>query len=167
MGVDPGLGRTGYAFVAETPAGVQLLEAGVIRMSAKAPLATRLVELESALEELVTTHRPAALCCEALYAHYKHPRTAILMGHARGVILCLAGRHGVPVRSLSATHVKKWTTGSGRAGKSQIQQAIAATLGLRAIPEPDDVADAIAIAIAGLHAFRAEGVAAEAGSDHR
>jgi len=163
FGVDPGLLRTGYAFVRGTPGHAELLEAGVVRMSPKAPLAARLVELEASLGQLLETQRPSALYCESLYAHYKHPRTAILMGHARGVILCLAGRSHVRVRSLAATHVKKWITGSGRAGKRQVQQAVAATLGLTSIPEPSDVADAIAIALAGLHAAHAErcGAAAE------
>jgi crossover junction endodeoxyribonuclease RuvC len=84
---------------------------------------------------------------EELYAHYKHPRTAILMGHARGVILQQASAAGAAVRSFSATRIKKSLTGNGRAGKPQMQRAIQSLLGLAKIPEPPDVADAIAIAL--------------------
>jgi crossover junction endodeoxyribonuclease RuvC len=107
---------------------------------------------------LLQTHRPTLLACEELYAHYKHPRTAILMGHARGVILAAAARRGLQVVSIAATHVKKMLTGSGHAAKHQVQFAVAATLGLRQIPEPPDVADAIAIALCGLRLRRTKPV---------
>ena len=84
---------------------------------------------------------------EGLYAHYKHPRTAILMGHARGVILQQSAAVGAKVRSFSATRIKKSLTGNGRAGKPQMQRAIQSMLGLPQIPEPPDVADAIAVAL--------------------
>ncbi|MCY2926240.1 MAG: crossover junction endodeoxyribonuclease RuvC, partial [Planctomycetota bacterium] len=84
---------------------------------------------------------------EKLYAHYKHPSTAILMGHARGVILLAAEQAGVGVRNLPATHVKKSLTGNGHASKLQVQRAIQAVCHLSALPEPPDVADALAIAL--------------------
>ena len=84
---------------------------------------------------------------EELYSHYERPQTAILMGHARGV-LCLAASDGrLPVHHYSATQIKRVLTGSGRAPKSQVQRAIAELLHLEAIPEPADVADALAIAV--------------------
>jgi crossover junction endodeoxyribonuclease RuvC len=96
------------------------------------------------------TFRPAALACEELYAHYRHPRTAILMGHARGVVLLQAARAGLEIIPLAATHVKKLLTGSGRATKRQVQLAVTATFNLPTVPEPDDVADALAIALSGV-----------------
>jgi crossover junction endodeoxyribonuclease RuvC len=84
---------------------------------------------------------------EELYAHYKHPRTAILMGHARGVILLSAARLGIEVRSYAATRIKRYLTGNGRATKAQMQRAIQTALGLGTLPEPPDVADAMAIAM--------------------
>lgn len=151
LGIDPGLRRTGYAFVStDNPtARVRLLEAGLIRLNPRQPLEERLVELEAGLSELLTAHQPTVLACEQLYAHYKHPRTAILMGHARGVVLALAARRKMRVVHVAATHVKKYVTGRGHAGKSQMQRAVAAALGLRVLPEPHDVADAIAIALCG------------------
>lgn len=150
LGIDPGLRRTGYAVLG--PGGTKhsvLIEAGVVRLRAGDPLPLRLAELERGIMGLIDSHGPAALACEALYAHYKHPRTAILMGHARGVILAAAARRGLEVYSVAATRVKKLLTGSGRAGKRQMQLAVASTLGLVRLPEPHDVADAIAIALAG------------------
>ncbi len=147
VGIDPGLLRTGYAFLSLRGDRPALVEAGVVRLGAGRPLGERLAELEAAIEELCEAHGPAVLACEELYAHYKHPRTAILMAHARGVVLALAVRRGMEVMGLAARRVKKVLTGSGRASKAQIQRAVAATLGLAVVPEPNDVADAIAIGL--------------------
>jgi crossover junction endodeoxyribonuclease RuvC len=152
LGIDPGLQRTGYAILFAPVHGdaCSVIEAGVIRLDPRQAIECRLVELESSLAQLISTHRPTVLACEQLYAHYKHPRTAIIMAHARGVILALAARRGLHIVHVAATHVKKHLTGSGRAGKAQIQRAVAATLNLPEIPEPDDVADALAVALCGL-----------------
>lgn len=164
LGVDPGLERTGYAFLSEAtpPREAHLIEAGLVRLNRRRPLEQRLLHLDESLEILVESHHPRLLVCEELYAHYRHPRTAILMAHARGVILALAARCGLDVLPVAATHVKKVLTGSGRASKSQVQRAVAATLGLPTIPEPHDVADAIAIALCGLRLQRV--AAREAGA---
>jgi crossover junction endodeoxyribonuclease RuvC len=158
LGVDPGLQRTGYGIV--TPAsGVdqcRVIEAGVVRLDPRQPLEQRLLELERALDELISTHRPCLLACEQLYGHYKHPRTAIIMAHARGAILTLAARRGVSIVNVGATHMKKLLTGSGRASKPQMQRAVAGALNLPQIPEPHDVADALAVALAGLRMRDAE-----------
>lgn len=153
LGIDPGLQRTGYAILSigsenRTP---QLHEAGVIRLPRPASLATRLLELDRSLSELIEHTQPDTLTCEELYAHYRHPRTAILMGHARGVILTAAARAGLEIIPVAATNVKKLLTGSGRAGKRQVQLAVAHTLQLDTVPEPHDVADAMAIALTGFH----------------
>ncbi len=145
LGIDPGLDRTGYAVLDHLAE--KVIEAGVIRTTLGRPLAERLREIETALEEVVTDHHIRVIAVENLYAHYKHPNTAILMGHARGVILLTAARHGLDVIGLAATQIKKTITGNGRASKIQIQRAITAALKLREIPEPADVADALAIAV--------------------
>jgi crossover junction endodeoxyribonuclease RuvC len=152
LGIDPGLHRTGYAVLsfAQPPREAQLIEAGVIRLNRSSALPDRLVELENELTGLVETHQPVTLACEELYAHYKHPRTAILMAHARGVILTLAARASLRIIPVSATNVKKLISGSGRATKQQVQLAVTHALTLPQVPEPDDVADAIAIGLAGL-----------------
>lgn len=147
LGVDPGLNITGYGVLEPTSAGPRLVEAGMLRGGDRGPMAPRVEAIWQGITEVITTLRPMALALEALYAHYKHPRTAILMGHARGVI-CLAGAQaGIPVVSYSATQVKRILTGSGRADKGQVQRAIQRELGLPRLPEPADVADALAVAL--------------------
>jgi crossover junction endodeoxyribonuclease RuvC len=103
--------------------------------------------LHEGLLEIIDQFHPRAMAVEQLYAHYKHPRTAILMGHARGVIFLAAAERGVPVISYNATRIKKTVTGSGRASKEQVQRTIQRELGLSEIPEPPDVADALAVAL--------------------
>ena len=163
LGIDPGLERTGYALLSDAD-GVdnpRIIEAGLVRLDRRDTLERRLAHLDESLETIIRTHRPAVLACEELYAHYKHPRTAVLMGHARGVVLAVAARCGLEVFPVAATHVKKVLTGSGHASKRQIQRAVATTLRLPTVPEPNDVADAIAIALSGLRLHRAAAVERE------
>lgn len=107
------------------------------------------MELERDLLDLIDRVRPSCVCVESLFAHYGHPRTAIVMGHARGVILLAAARAGLRVLELPPAEVKKSVTGNGRASKEQMQEAVAVLLGLASVPEPSDVADAIGIAVCG------------------
>ena len=110
-------------------------------------MAQRLRLLYNGIEEVVKQFAPQVMAVEQLYAHYEHPRTAILMGHARGVLLLAAGLNDVPVVSYNATRIKKTVTGNGRASKEQVQRTIQRELGLAALPEPPDVADALAAAL--------------------
>lgn len=146
LGIDPGLRLTGYGLVSLTRGKTALQEAGVLRMKSKGDLATRVMELHESVSELIRDFSPDRVAVEQLYAHYKHPRTAILMGHARGVILLAAAQHGLTVTNLAATMVKRTITGNGHAPKAQMQRAIASLCRLASPPEPPDVADAIAIA---------------------
>jgi crossover junction endodeoxyribonuclease RuvC len=150
LGLDPGLQTTGYAVLEATAAGPKICDAGVIRSTESADpteLAPRLRTLYDGLCEVLTEWHPAVMAVEQLYAHYDHPRTAILMAHARGVFLLAGAQRNLPVLSYAATQVKKRITGSGRATKEQMQHAIARELGLARLPEPHDVADALAIAL--------------------
>ena len=101
---------------------------------------------------------PDTVVIEKLYAHYKHPATAILMGHARGVVCLLAGSKKIPLVNMASTHVKKAVTGAGHAKKMQVQRMVQHYLGLKKLPEPADVADALAVAMA--YAFEKTGRAA-------
>jgi len=150
LGVDPGLQTTGYAVLEVRPPAPYVCEAGVVRSAegrATTEMAPRLRALYDGIVEVVEQYRPGVVVVEQLYAHYKHPRTAILMGHARGVILLAAGLRGVPVLSYNATRIKKTITGNGHASKEQMQRTIQRELGLAALPEPPDVADALAAAL--------------------
>ncbi len=153
LGVDPGLLRTGYAVV--ELAGGRLADAGIIRSSPRASTGVRLRELEEGLEEVFAEHRVELLVIEDLFAHYKHPRTAILMGHARGVALLAAARRKLEICSVSATRIKKTLTGNGHASKLQVQKAVMAAFGLPRMPEPPDVADALAAAFYAVATGRA------------
>lgn len=129
-----------------------LIEGGVIRLPppGKASLSQRLIELDEDLRAIIDRLNPAAVAVERLYAHYKHPTTAIVMGHARGVVLLNIQRAGLKLVELGATEVKKSLTGNGHAGKEQMQRGVQAQLGLTAPPRPADVADAIAIGLCAL-----------------
>jgi crossover junction endodeoxyribonuclease RuvC len=149
LGVDPGLNITGYGIV-DFASGVHnpsIVEGGAIRTDSKASVAVRITQIHADLTELIAEFRPDLVAIENLYAHYAHPRTSILMAHARGVILLAAQQAGVAVRGLAATKVKKSLTGNGHATKLQVQRAIQAVCRLEALPEPPDVADALAIAL--------------------
>ena len=153
MGVDPGLRITGYGLIDFFPSKsgsprMDVLEAGVVRTNEKSGIAERLRKIYTSLSALIEEQKPEVLVIEKLYAHYGHPATAILMGHARGAVCLLAGMHGVPLESIASTQVKKALAGHGHAGKPQIQGVVQHLLGLKKRPEPADVADALAVAIA-------------------
>jgi crossover junction endodeoxyribonuclease RuvC len=147
VGIDPGLNITGYAVIEPVAGRLTLVEAGMIRGRSRGDLAARLREVHEGVCDVVATFQPAAMAIEELYSHYERPRTAILMGHARGVICLAAALANIPVLSYSATQIKRLLTGNGRAPKSQVQRAICHEFGLAAPPEPPDVADAMAIAL--------------------
>ncbi|MCE9545888.1 MAG: crossover junction endodeoxyribonuclease RuvC [Planctomycetia bacterium] len=147
LGVDPGLNVTGYGVLEITSGRIRVVEAGVVRSTRSKSLAQRVQEIHDGVAEVIAAHHPAAMALEELYSHYDRPRTSILMGHARGVI-CLAGAEaGIAVTSYSSTQVKKILTGNGRAPKTQMQLAIRRELSLAQVPEPADIADALAIAL--------------------
>ena len=129
-----------------------LIEAGVIRLKSESggkrvPVADRLLELHGDVTAAMARLRPEAVAVEAVFAHHKHPATAIAMSHARGVILLAARAAGVRLIELKPNAVKKFLTGHGHARKEQMQAAVQARLRLAQLPEPPDVADAIAIAM--------------------
>ena len=149
IGIDPGLNVTGYGIVVCCADGVKLLEAGVIRMPRNegGNLPERLESLFVELRRVIEEFSPQAMCLEEVYSHANYPRTAILMGHARGVI-CLAARlAGIPVLSFSAKRVKQSVTGNGNASKLQVQRAVQSYFSLHRVPYPPDVADALAVAM--------------------
>jgi crossover junction endodeoxyribonuclease RuvC len=147
LGIDPGLNITGYGVLEVSRGAIRLCEAGVVRGKAKGSLALRLDEIHAGVEDVIASLQPNAMAIEQLYSHYKHPRTAILMGHARGVICLAAAQAKIAVVHYSATQIKKVLTGNGRAPKSQVQLAIRRELKLAIAPEPPDVADALAVAL--------------------
>lgn len=151
LGVDPGLNTTGYAIIDFDDGSVRLWEAGIVRSRAAASIESRLTEIYVGIRDVIQLHSPDRMALEQLFSHYQRPRTAILMGHARGVICLAAGEAGIPVTHYQPTRVKKVLTGNGRAPKHQMQVAVQLQLALSRLPEPADVADAMAVAICGHH----------------
>lgn len=151
LGIDPGLQITGYAVLEHGPSAPRVCEAGIIRGTdggtSGTDMALRLTSLYDGIVEVLEQYKPGAVAVEQLFAHYDHPRTAILMGHARGVLLLAAGQRGLPVHSYASTRIKKTITGHGRASKDQVQRTVQRELGLARLPEPPDVADALAAAL--------------------
>lgn len=162
LGIDPGLRLAGYGCVetreGETPA---LVEAGVFRLGKRGvdgegvrqsvsdarTISSRLVELDRDFGEALERLKPEIVAVESLFAHYKHPATAIVMGHARGVILLAIARAGVRLMEFKPNEIKKSLTGHGLADKGRMQRAIQTVFGLKEPPRPPDVADALAIAL--------------------
>jgi crossover junction endodeoxyribonuclease RuvC len=154
LGIDPGLNITGYGVIDIAGNRATLVEAGVVRGKERGSLTGRLREIHEGVADVIASLKPAVVAIEQLYSHYERPRTAILMGHARGVIVLAAALASLPVENYAATKVKKLLTGSGRAPKTQMQQAICREFGLVRVPEPADVADALAIALCHYYSSR-------------
>lgn len=147
LGIDPGLIITGYGAIEIRDAGLVVLEAGVIRTTARLDMSLRLRELSREIEAIIEQFQPHVIAVEELYSHYGHPKTAIIMGHARGIIFLKAAEAGLPVIPYASTRIKKSLTGNGRASKRQMQLMICTELKLPAVPEPPDAADALAVAL--------------------
>jgi crossover junction endodeoxyribonuclease RuvC len=129
----------------------RLREAGTVRSRATDPLPRRLVTLYDGVSEVIRDSHPELIAIEELYSEYRFPRTALLMAHARGAI-CLAAAHlDVPVVGYPPSEVKNAVAGFGRASKEQMQQTVQRIFGLPAPPQPNDVADALALAITGCY----------------
>jgi len=150
LGLDPGLQITGYGVLEIRKGSPRVCEAGVIRSAegrSTTDVAPRVRALYDSIVEVIEQFRPSVVAVEQLYAHYEHPRTAILMAHARGVLFLAAAQRDLQVHSYNATRVKKTITGNGHASKEQVQRTIQRELGLAQLPEPPDVADALAVAL--------------------
>jgi len=147
LGIDPGLQVCGYACIESKSGETTLIEGGVLRTTGQSAIESRLNQIAEDIDSLIGRFKPEVVAVEQLYSHYAHPRTAILMGHARGVILQRCAAAGIEVKSFGATRIKKCITGNGHASKEQMQKTIQTILALRELPKPPDVADAISAAI--------------------
>ncbi len=146
LGLDPGTAITGYGLVREVPGGLQAVDYGVITTPARTPLPARLQQLYRELTALIARHRPASAAVEVLFFS-ANAKTAMAVGHARGVALLALANAGVPIAEYKPAEVKQAVAGYGGADKHQMQLMVAALLGLDAAPQPDDAADALAVAI--------------------
>lgn len=147
LGIDPGLRVTGYGAI-EFASRPRLIEAGIVAPETRATLEDRLHELHAGISAVVTATRPDVVVIEELFSAYKNPLTAVLMGHARGVLCLASAQHGIAVATLGHSLVKRALTGSGAAKKEQVRSMVVHLLGLQRVPEPADVSDALALALA-------------------
>ena len=147
VGIDPGIIRTGYGVI-DSDGSFRLIEAGTIETKSNESFPSRLEAIHQGVRDLLRDTHPDILVLEKIFAHYKHPTTGILMGHARGVICLAAQQEGVPLVNIPSTRVKKAVISHGHASKRQIQMAVQGFLGLKKPPSPMDVSDALAIALA-------------------
>ncbi|MFL5851810.1 MAG: crossover junction endodeoxyribonuclease RuvC [Solirubrobacteraceae bacterium] len=150
LGIDPGLAATGYGVVAQRGGRLVALDGGVIKTPAAAAPASRLAAIHARIEGLLAEHDPAALALEALYFG-QNVRTAFAVGQARGVALLAAGTRALPCVDYTPQQVKSAVCGSGRAGKSQVQEMVQRLLALPTPPRSDHAADALAVAICHLN----------------
>ena len=153
MGIDPGFAITGYGIVQYEGNKFSVIDYGVVTTDAKTLLPDRLLKLYSSLEELIGRYKPDAISVEELFFN-KNIKTALAVGHGRGVALLSAARSGVGIYEYTPLQVKQSVVGYGRAEKTQIQQMVKVILNLPVIPKPDDVADALAVAICHGHSYR-------------
>ncbi len=147
LGIDPGLHITGYGIIDSDNGEYKIVEAGVVRTNKKDDLELRLFEISKELENIIAQFKPDAVAVEDLYSHYDHPKTAIIMGHARGIVFLKAAQANLPVFPYASTRIKNSLTGNGRASKRQMQMMIASTFGTSEIFDPPDIADALAVAL--------------------
>jgi crossover junction endodeoxyribonuclease RuvC len=126
-----------------------VVEAGVVNVPQRQPLATRLHTLHTEVARIIEETSPELVVIEQVFVHRDRAQTAMQMGHGRGVLLLAAAQHGLEVGELSPAEIKRAVTGSGRATKEQIQLAVTSLLGLTVVPDQPDMADALAVAIAG------------------
>lgn len=148
LGIDPGLRTTGYGVISAERGNHRLLEAGIIRPKSTLPLERRLLELFNGLREVIRSTLPGVMVIEEIWVGDRDPSVALVMGHARGALCLAAAAEGVPVEHLAHATVKRALTGSGGAGKLRVKRMVIELLGLKVSPEPDDVSDALAVALA-------------------
>jgi crossover junction endodeoxyribonuclease RuvC len=147
LGIDPGTATTGFAVIEKISGKIEALDFGIISTQAKIPPAERLLEIAENISELLESYRPDLVAVESLF-FCKNQTTAMAVAQARGVVLAEAARFAIPLLELTPLQVKMAATGSGRADKKQVQKMVQKIFALEKIPQPDDAADALAVAFA-------------------
>ena len=146
LGIDPGIAIVGFELIESNRGSVRMLQYGAVTTEAGLPLATRLVQIENDMTALIAQLKPDEIAVEELFFS-KNITTGIAVAHGRGVILCTAERLGVPIFEYTPMQVKQAVAGYGLADKKQVMDMTKRLLKLKAVPKPDDAADALAIAI--------------------
>lgn len=155
LGIDPGTAITGYGVVELKGNKFNVIDYGSIQTKKTLPLSKRLQLLYDGVQELIDRYQPQHLAVEELFFN-KNTKTALSVGHARGVILLAGANNNLVVAEYTPLQVKQAVVGYGRAEKKQVQEMVRILLNLGKAPKPDDVADALAIAICHGHSYRLE-----------
>ena len=151
LGIDPGLADTGYGVIQKKNNGKLICqEYGVVKTSAGEKLGERLETINKKLDKIIKKHKPGLIAVEQLF-FCKNVKTALLVGQARGVILLTARQNKIPTVEFTPLQVKQAVSSYGQAEKSQVQKMVKLILNLKELPEPDDAADALAIAICAIN----------------
>jgi crossover junction endodeoxyribonuclease RuvC len=150
FGVDPGSDRTGYGCIETDGSRHRLIACGAIATSSRATFPEKLLTIHEALTRLLAEHRPDCVAVESVF-YAANVRSALTLGHARGIALLAAVQGGYPVSEYAPAEIKRAVVGYGRAEKHQVGEMVRLLLGLDTIPEPHDAADALAIAICHVH----------------
>lgn len=153
LGIDPGTAITGFGIIDKEGNKLKVKDFGVIRTKAHEALDVRLKIIYTNLTELIKIHSPDFFSVEELFFN-NNAKTALSVGHARGVVVLAAALHDKPVFEYTPLQVKQAVVGYGRADKNQVQQMVKTLLNLEKIPKPDDAADALAIAICHAHSHK-------------
>ena len=153
LGVDPGTAITGYGLVQEAEGQLQAVAYGAITTPSDWTMPQRLLKIYRDLTALIREHDPTEGAVEQLFFS-RNVKTALAVGQARGVALLALAEGGLPVHEYTPLQVKQSVVGYGRAEKAQVQELVKLLLGLEVVPQPDDAADALAIAICHLHSAR-------------
>lgn len=153
LGIDPGYAITGYGIIDYTGSSFKVGEYGALTTPANMEFAARLKHLYDDLTQIIIKHNPDFLSVEELFFN-TNVKTAIAVGHARGVLILAAQNLNIPVYEYTPLQVKQAVTGYGRATKTQIQQMVKMLLNLEKVPKPDDTADALALAICHAHSYK-------------
>jgi crossover junction endodeoxyribonuclease RuvC len=146
LGIDPGTAALGYGIIERTGGRLRAIDHGCLETSPDLPLPERLVLIHRLVSDLIQLHSPDLVGVERLFFS-RNAQTAFAVGQARGVVLLAAGQHGITVREATPNEVKSAVAGYGAADKEQVKRMVGIVLGLPRPPEPDDAADALAVAI--------------------
>lgn len=150
MGIDPGFAITGCGVIEYSSNKFKVLDYGAITTSSDLKLSQRLLNLYNKLEDVIVKYNPDVVAIEELFFN-KNIKTALNVGHGRGVVLLAAAKNNKKIFEYTPLQVKQSVVGYGRAEKNQVQQMVKMILNLKSIPKPDDVADALAVAICCAH----------------
>ena len=154
LGIDPGLITTGYGVVEMKDGGVKILEAGTIEPNTKDPFEQRLLKVYLHITTILQAHHPDVVVLEKLYSHYKHPATAAVLGHVRGVICLSVAQQKIELVEQSVKRIRKALIGNGNATKIQMQEFVKRLLNIKSAGFKLDASDALSLALGQAHMMR-------------